>query len=244
VSGREIVHTPAVRPTVLLFDIDGTLLDTGGAGRRAMDGAFERHYNGRNACAKIRFDGMTDRAIVRAGLIAIGEPSDASAIDAVLASYVALLEDEVARAAKYRVIEGVEVALRACEGRGSIAMGLGTGNVRAGAAIKLARAALFERFAFGGFGCDAEDRAELIGVGAARGAAKLGATVSECRVVVIGDTPKDIAAAKAIGAESIAVATGSFSTDELAACAPTFAFASLATREALRALLEAPALEG
>src|SRR5262249_35798153 len=100
--------------------------------------------------------------------------------------------------------------------------------VREGAKIKLGRARLFERFAFGGFGCDAEDRAELLAVGAARGAARKGARMEECRLVVIGDTPRDIAAAKAIGAESIAVATGPFSPTELAECAPTALLKSLA----------------
>jgi phosphoglycolate phosphatase len=83
--------------------------------------------------------------------------------------------------------------------------------------IELSRVGLHERFAFGGFGSDHETHSELIRIGAERGAALLGAPLSACRVVVIGDTPKDIAAARAVGAESLAVATGSFSTAALAA---------------------------
>jgi phosphoglycolate phosphatase-like HAD superfamily hydrolase len=228
-----------VRPTVLLFDIDGTLLETGGAGRRAIESAFEAHFGRRDACASIRFGGMTDRAITRQALLAIGEaPSDAT-IDRILETYLERLAREIARPSSYRVFDGVGAALDACEKRGRVAIGLGTGNVRAGAKIKLDRAGLFERFAFGGFGCDAEDRAELLRVGAARGAERLEARLSDCRVVVIGDTPRDIAAAKAIGAEVVAVATGPFSVGELAACEPTAVVPSLADASVARALLPA-----
>jgi phosphoglycolate phosphatase-like HAD superfamily hydrolase len=99
--------------------------------------------------------------------------------------------------------------------RERIAIGLGTGNVEHGARLKLAPLELADAFAFGGYGSDHEDRAELIAIGADRGAARLGRARADCRVVVIGDTPKDVAAAQAIGAESIAVATGLFAVDEL-----------------------------
>src|SRR5690606_10952728 len=112
-----------------------------------------------------------------------------------------------------------------------------TGNIREGARLKLERVAFFEPFRFGGFGCDHEDRAELIRIGAKRGAAQLGAPLAECRVVVIGDTPKDVAAARAIGAESIGVGTGSYRPDELLACGATYAFADFTDSAALPALL-------
>jgi phosphoglycolate phosphatase len=134
------------------------------------------------------------------------------------------------------VHRGVEAALDAAEARGC-AIGLGTGNVREGARLKLERVGLHHRFAFGGFGCDHELRAELIRVGAERGARALGAPLEACRVVVIGDTPKDIAAAQAIGAECLAVATGTFTTADLTAHAPTRVVADLAEAGALAALL-------
>jgi phosphoglycolate phosphatase-like HAD superfamily hydrolase len=226
-----------VRPAIYLFDIDGTIVTTGGSGRRAIERAFDRLHLRRDACDGISFGGMTDRAIVRAGLTAIGAPTSEQDIDAFLAVYLELLVEEVEIAREYRVHQGIEPAIEAVAARGACAVGLGTGNIREGARLKLARVGLFERFSFGGFGCDHEDRAELLRIGASRGASMLGVPVAECRVVVIGDTPKDIAAAKAIGAESIAVATGFFSPEALTACEPTRVFPDLAAPGALEVLL-------
>jgi phosphoglycolate phosphatase-like HAD superfamily hydrolase len=233
-----------MRPTVLLFDIDGTLITTGGAGRRAIERALTewaaRHGWDVARALEFSFGGMTDRAIVREGLVRSGREVDEPLIDAVIGSYLAVLGEEVAasRPEHYRVHEGMLAALSACELRPHTAVGLGTGNVERGARIKLARVDLDRRFEFGGFGCDAENRAELLRVGAARGAARLGRAVSECRVVIIGDTWRDIAAAKAIGAESLAVATGGESIDSLRGHAPTHLFASLAAPGAVDALLQ------
>ncbi len=224
-----------MKPTVLLFDIDGTLIDTGGAGRRSMERAFERVHQRKDACAGISFGGMTDPAILRAGLQAIGQEPSAAAIEALLAAYVEALAEEL-RAAQCRVHAGMVAALDAGHEKGC-AVGLGTGNVREGAKLKLGRVGLFERFSFGGFGCDHEVRSELIRKGAERGAEILGVPLAECRVVVIGDTPKDVAAAKAIGAESIAVATGWFSVSDLEAAGATHTFADLTDPRALGALL-------
>jgi phosphoglycolate phosphatase-like HAD superfamily hydrolase len=226
-----------MRPTVLLFDIDGTLLDTGGAGRRSMERAFASVHGRRDACARIAFGGMTDRAICRAGLTAIGEEVTDGAIDRLLAAYLEALVDELAASKQARVHAGIEAALDAAVGAGC-AVGLGTGNIHAGAKLKLGRVGLAERFAFGGFGSDHEVRSELLRIGAERGAAILGAPVAECRVVVIGDTPKDIAAALAIGAECLAVATGSFEVERLAEHGATWAFPSLAVDGAVQVMLE------
>ncbi|HVE83654.1 MAG TPA: HAD family hydrolase, partial [Myxococcales bacterium] len=191
-----------MRPTVLLFDIDGTLVTTGGVGRRALERVFGELYGREDAISHIRLDGMTDRAIVRAGLTAAGAPMGPEEIDRVLTAYVEILEDEVARAdpARYYLHRGMEQALDRAAARREVALGLGTGNIREGARVKLARVGVFEKFRFGGFGSDHEERVELIRRGAERGAALLGAPLAECRVVIIGDTPKDVAAAKGIGA--------------------------------------------
>ncbi|AUX45069.1 haloacid dehalogenase [Sorangium cellulosum] len=223
--------------TVLLFDIDGTLLSTGGAGRRAMERAFERFAGRRDACEAFSFAGMTDRAIIRAGFEALGREVTEAAIDALLAIYVELLAEEMSGTGEARVHRGVLEALDAAARRSGCAIGLGTGNVRVGAQAKLTRVGIYDRFAFGGFGCDHERRDELLRIGAARGAATLGALPEACRVVVIGDTPKDIAAAQAIGAESIAVATGTYDTAALAACGPTHCFSDLGAKGVLEALL-------
>jgi hypothetical protein len=99
-------------------------------------------------------------------------------------------------------------AMDLADARPDMALGLGTGNIRKGAEIKLGCVGIFHRFSFGGFGDDSIDRPTLLMAGARRGADKLGLPIEDCRIVVIGDTPRDVSAAKAIGAESIAVATG------------------------------------
>jgi phosphoglycolate phosphatase-like HAD superfamily hydrolase len=228
-----------MQPTVLLFDVDGTLVTTGGVGRRALEIAFERSFGRRDACRTFRLDGMTDRAIVRAGMRAIAvEPTEAL-IDQVLVDYLLVLAEEVAAAsdATYRLHAGMAATLDAAAICRDVAVGLGTGNIREGARIKLQRVGIYDRFPFGGFGCDAEDRTELIRRGAERGAARLGAGAAECRVVIIGDTPRDVAAAQAIGAESVGVGTGSFSAEQLLAAGATHAFPNLAAPGAAEAVL-------
>ena len=227
-----------MRPTVLLFDIDGTLLDTGGAGRRAVERAFEALHGRPDACRSFSFDGMTDRVIVRMGLQAIGAPISDEAIDQLLARYVDCLEESVRSVPddRYLVHSGMREAIDAAHSA-RMAVGLGTGNIREGARVKLNRVGLFERFTFGGFGDDHELRPELIRKGAERGARQLGVQLSEARVVVIGDTPKDVSAAQAIGAESIGVATGGYTSQQLRESGATFVFESLAEAGALDATL-------
>ncbi len=226
-----------MRPTILLFDIDGTLITTGGVGRRALEIAFERRHGRADACS-FPLDGMTDKLIARLGLEAIGVSPSAQLIDELLDDYVEVLRGEVARAdaSSYRLHAGMSVAMAAAKAAGC-ALGLGTGNVRAGARVKLERVGVYQHFSFGGFGCDAEERALVIRRGAERGAEHLGRPASECRVVVIGDTPKDVAAAQAIGAEAIGVGTGSFSPEALRDSGASHAFSDLSQPGALEALL-------
>jgi phosphoglycolate phosphatase-like HAD superfamily hydrolase len=227
-----------MRPSVLLFDIDGTLVTTAGVGRRAVERAFSRAHGRPDACAHFSFDGMTDRLITRLGLEALGLPASSSAIDKLLQLYLEELERELARSdpQSYRVHAGVEIAIQQAAERG-YAVGLGTGNVLAGARLKLEHVGLFRHFAFGGYGCDHELRVELIRIGAERGARQHGRPSSECRVVVIGDTPKDIEAARGIGAESIGVATGSYTAQQLREHGASYVFDDLAAPGALDALL-------
>jgi len=200
-----------MRPTILLFDLDGTLVSTGGAGRRAIERAFNVLFadrgGSREACGHFSFAGMTDRAIARAGLRALGIDPNEDAIARVLARYVELLDRAAARR--------------------EVATGLGTGNVVAGAKKKLSVCGLWERFPFGGFADDSEERPELILTGARRGAERLGAPLDRCRVVVIGDTPKDVAAARANRFDSLAVASGQHPLAELATVGATLTVGEL-----------------
>ena len=222
-----------VRPTILLFDIDGTLIDSTSVGRRALEDAFDELYGRRDAIDGFRLDGMTDPAIVRQGLAAIGAPFANDAVARVLDNYLTRLEHHIGAVPleTYIVHPGVRESVDRAHHAG-YAVGLGTGNIVPGARIKLGKVGLFERFDFGGFGSDAEDRPTLLRRGAERGARHLGVALSECRVVVIGDTPKDIAAATAIGAQCLAVATGHYDTATLATHGCERAVASLETAEA------------
>jgi len=224
--------------TVLLFDIDGTLLSTGGAGRRAMAGAFASLHGKDDVFEGTSFGGMTDRAIARLGLQAVAKEVTDAEIDRALDAYLTLLEAELAKADGYRVLPGVMTLLESLHGVPDVAIGLGTGNVRRGAYAKLARGGIDGVFSFGGFGCDAEDRTELLRAGARRGAEALGATVDTCRVVVIGDTPKDVAAAKGIGARCIGVGTGGYTTTDLTSCGAFCAFPTLEHEDVRVALFD------
>jgi phosphoglycolate phosphatase-like HAD superfamily hydrolase len=221
-----------------LFDIDGTLVTTGGVGRRAVERAFAHQHGRPDACSQVRFDGMTDRSIMRLGLEAIGVDATDAAIDALLVTYLAELQAELllSNPESYRVHAGVHEAIAAAAGRG-MALGLGTGNIEHGARLKLGHVGLYHHFSFGGFGSDHELRVELIRRGAERGAARLGRPLAACRVLVIGDTPKDIDAARGIGAESLGVGTGSFTAAQLREHGASFAFDHLAAPGALAALL-------
>ena len=231
-----MVRQVPARPTVLLFDVDGTLVSIAGAGRRAIERTFAEIYGREDACRSFRFDGMTDLGIVTLALRALGREPTAEAAQEIFRVYVTVLEEEVRLAdERYRVHCGIREAIALSRELG-LGVGLGTGNIREGARLKLERVGLFEHFAFGGFGNDSEDRVELIRLGAERGAALLGLPRDECRVVIVGDTPKDVAAACAIGAESVGVGTGSFSPAELVRSGATFAFPDLAAPGALEAL--------
>ncbi len=215
------------------------MISTGGVGRRALERAFAQLFGRPDACAHFRFDGMTDRMIARLGLEAAGAAVSEQAIDEVLSQYLRELEVEIAQAdmQRYRVHAGVHAALEAARQVGA-AIGLGTGNIRDGARLKLDRVSLYQRFPFGGFGCDHVDRVELIRKGAERGADALGVALPECRVVVIGDTPKDVAAAKGVGAECLGVGTGSFTPGQLLAAGATHAFTNLEQPGAIEAMLQ------
>lgn len=205
-----------MRPTIFLFDIDGTLITITRAGRVAMERAFAEFFGtSGEVFAEFSFAGMTDRAIVRAGIERVTGSCNESLVDRLMNDYAKNLAATLERDNEYRLHRGVSDALEIAERRPNGALGLGTGNLRLAAKAKLDPFGLFERFRFGGFGCEHEDRATILRWGAERGARRLGRAREECDVLVIGDTPKDVIAGHAIGASVIAVATGPYRAMEL-----------------------------
>ncbi|MFN3197665.1 MAG: HAD family hydrolase [Bradymonadia bacterium] len=206
-------------PLIILFDIDGTLVSTGGAGRRAMASAL-KDYLGQPGALGFHFAGMTDRAILRRAIEGVGATYDERAHDAVVEIYLEHLKVELPQSTNYRVMPGVADFIEACLALPDAVSGLGTGNIEPAARLKLAPAGLDRYFEFGGFGDDAEIRSDMLIAGARRGAAQLGLELSSCEVIVIGDTVRDIHAARAMGARCIAVCTGGDARTDLEAEQP------------------------
>jgi phosphoglycolate phosphatase len=227
---------PDEKPTVLLFDLDGTLLHAGGAGRRAMAGAMAAVCGAPHVIDGIDLRGMTDPAIFRAALAGIGWDWEPGLLAELEQSYLGLLTQEIRRTHGYRVLPGVRSLLIALEQAQGVALGLGTGNLEPGARIKLEHGSLSSHFVFGGFGSDHETRSEILRVGVERGAARLGVQPSACRAVVIGDTPRDVSAGLEIGAEVVGVGTGGYAPQTLLALGASRAFDDLSHPEAFLCL--------
>lgn len=197
-----------------LFDIDGTLIGGDGSGRRAFERACHEHMGVLGALEHLRLDGMTDPLILESVFRHHHDraPTQEEA-RAIFSVYVQHLEREVAEG-KFHVKPAVHETLDLLEVR-EATIGLATGNLVDGARIKLQRGDLWRRFAFGGFGSDAAERAELVRVAIRRGCERAGRTFMRDEIWVIGDTPKDVAAAHAAGARCLGVATGWYSVDQL-----------------------------
>ena len=207
----------APAPWIVLFDIDGTLVLTGRAGLRGMNAAFSRLYGSVEALEGIPVAGRTDRAIVCDALRAAGLAVTSDEILRLRDAYVADLQIEIGKPVPdfSGVLPGVEALLDELEARPDVSVGLLTGNFEAGARIKLGHFDLWDRFAFGAFGDDHDDRNALVPIALSRAREAGIAEPPADRVVVIGDTPLDVACARAHGARAVAVATGSFSSDQL-----------------------------
>jgi phosphoglycolate phosphatase-like HAD superfamily hydrolase len=225
---------------LVLFDIDGTLLWTDGAGRRAIHRALLAEAGTAGPIDSYRFDGKTDPQIVRE-LLTLAGLADAAAPDriaAVCRRYVDALQEELDRApGGTRLLPGVAALLTALEqheSAGRAVVGLLTGNVKAGADLKL-RAAGVEpgRFAVGAYGSDSGRRAELPAIAAERAARLVGRPFAGTDLVIIGDTPDDVACGRPIGARSVAIATGYYDTAALRAAGATHVFESLADTAAV-----------
>lgn len=219
---------------LILFDIDGTLLHADGAGKRAFHAAIHEVFGPIREPAGYSFAGRTDPQIARDLLRASGYPDaeiDAS-LPALFGNYVERLE-EVIRAVEVRPLPGVLPLLERIEAAGEpTVLGLLTGNVAGGARIKLRAAGIEpERFRVGAFGSDHADRPELPALAVERAEALTGHRYTGKEIVIIGDTPLDVACGEHLGVRTIAVATGVHPLDELAACGPDHLFPHLGDTE-------------
>ena len=198
----------------VLFDIDGTLIDPGGAGRRSVTQAFNKVFSISDAFASIAMDGKTDIQIIKEGLSAHRLPAGERVIFSIVSEYVKNLKKEIDKKTKH-LMPGVYELLNALQETDGYWLGLLTGNIQQGARIKLGAFNLNGYFPVGAFGDDHEDRNMLLPVAVERLKKAEGITIEYPDCIVVGDTPLDVQCAKPFGATSIAVATGPHSYDEL-----------------------------
>lgn len=229
---------------LILFDIDGTLLWTDGAGRRAIHTALIEVF-GTTGPSDYWFDGKTDRQIVRdlMRLEGHGDPDIDARMDALFARYSARLREELRDPAHPPVLlPGVMPLLDALEVRDDVVLGLLTGNIAEGAEAKLGAVGIDPaRFRICAFGSDRELRPDLPAVALERAQSVLGAAVPPDAAVVIGDTPADIDCGRQAGTRTVAVATGRYSIEELTAHRADVVFRDLSdTAAVLRVLVGAP----
>lgn len=235
---------------IVLWDLDGTLVDTGGAGMRALARAVDASDGGKKALERLKLGGMTDRAIVR-HLCAAHEHHERphtpmseleravteEEIDAVIARYLAHLRETVPASDGYRLLPGVVDLLD--ELSPLVVHALATGNVEEGARIKLEKSHIWDRFAFGGFGSDAETRADMLRAARKKADVYLKRRCMPDEFVVVGDTPRDIHAAHEVGFACVAVASGQHAAEELRQAGADEVIESLEDPRAMTAILTA-----
>lgn len=225
---------PTVK-TLLLWDIDGTLIASGGAGMRALRTALRDVFGVDGSLDDIDFAGRTDRWIMRQVFTKFSLPVHEENFARYFEAYVTALPTELANP-HTRVLPGVRTILAAAAQSGFF-QGLLTGNMRRGAQTKLQHHGLWDHFAFGAFGDDGELRNDLAPYALQRAVAHAGVEFQTERTWVIGDTPHDIACGKIIGARTLGVATGGHSLDVLRASTPTALLPDLTDTDAVLRLL-------
>jgi phosphoglycolate phosphatase-like HAD superfamily hydrolase len=205
---------------LVLFDIDGTLIHTGGAGVRAFSEAFAEEFGLADADKKLSFSGRTDTGLALEFFRTHGREPDAAELNRFFAGYLRRLELHL-HSLQGGVFPGVTRWLEDLAAHPSAPVtGLLTGNLRAGAERKLRRYDLWESFSLGAFADGHAERDAIAGEALATGRQRLGAGLAGEEILVIGDTPLDVRCARAIGAKALAVGTGGATMEALHACAP------------------------
>jgi phosphoglycolate phosphatase-like HAD superfamily hydrolase len=221
---------------LLLWDIDGTLVNTGAAGQRALVRATIEWFGGEGDLSGVEVAGRTDRAIAQQILEKYGRPNTGANVNQFLDRYVALLPEELPKG-KGRVLPGVRELLDDLARQPDTTLGLLTGNLERGARLKLEHYDLWQFFPFGAFADDHHDRNALGPCALTRAVAHAGCDFLPEQIDVIGDTGHDIACGKVFGARTVAVATGSWSRERLAECQPDFFFDDLANVDEVKRTL-------
>ena len=202
--------------SAIVFDIDGTLLSTGGAGGEAWARAFDEIYHTRANIQDHTEAGMVDHEVARRTFSGVlGREPEEPELMRLMTRYLSYLPETVAASQSYRLMPQIPLLLEQLTDAGFL-LGLTTGNLEAAAHVKLGRGGLNHFFCFGGYGSDSPDRTVLTRRSIERAAVIAGRPIDPATVLVIGDTPHDVAAAHGAGAVGVAVATGHFSRDELA----------------------------
>jgi phosphoglycolate phosphatase len=221
-------------PKAILFDVDGTLVLTGGAGRRAMSRAFEEVFGIRDAFRDTPLAGRTDSGILAATLTAHGLTCDAAVRAFFRGTYLAHLAVELEQPTpEKRVMPGAIALLDALVDRPEVSLALLTGNYLEGAKLKLEHFDLWRYFPCGAFGDEARNRNGMVTEALASIRASGGPLMETADAVVIGDTPLDVACATKVGARSVAVATGPYDVAVLRASGADVAFENLTDTKAV-----------
>jgi phosphoglycolate phosphatase len=231
-----------VTTRIFYWDIDGTLLTTTRAGVPALEDGVEAVTGRRPSLSEMVTSGLTDRMIVRAVLDDMGADSSDAAVDAVLQVYVQALPERLAQKRGW-VMAGVVELLEALAAREDTVNLLLTGNMRGGAAAKLSAYGLDHFFDDGGFGDDGFDRVDIATHLLARAEARWGREAARAGLL-IGDTPLDVACARAVGLRAVAVATGAHPVEELRACDPWLVCDVLPSADELVARMDDSVTEG
>ena len=217
-----------VMKSLVLFDIDGTLLLTGGAGKAAFDQVFFELYGLREAWGEVHPDGRTDPSLISELFEKnLGRRPTSQEQRRVGEAYTRALSRTLAESPRFRVLPGVSTLIENLHRQERALLALATGNFEQTAWMKLKQAGLKEFFQCGGFGSDHPDRLALTRIALARGRQALGRMVEAEEVFLVGDTPADIRCGKLLGMCTVAVATGSTSRQTLAQYQPDFLLDSL-----------------
>ena len=223
---RSSLRDQSLKTKLVLFDIDGTLLTSGGAGEKALRLALKDRFGYDDDLANVEIAGKTDSGIARRIFETHGIEATAENLSAFYDGYLQHLAFELP-VTKGCLLPGILELLEALKSRPQVALALLTGNLSGGAKLKLTHYGVWHFFEFGAYADDHHDRNQLGRFARARAMEKHGVEFAADQIFVLGDTPHDIDCARAIGAKSVAIATGNFTREQLAAHAPDFLFDDL-----------------